>query len=103
MKYLQRKKQEKLYRQWTQHSELPPEAVPRFDEPAQEVAGAGVPEETEGAEYIEPVESGHYYRPERAAGLEVGRNGRYILEDRGLWYRFRELLVDMVRKILRVD
>ncbi len=28
MKYWQRRKQEKLYKQWAKHAELPPEAIP---------------------------------------------------------------------------
>ncbi len=28
MKFLQRRRQEKLYRQWTKHAELPLEAIP---------------------------------------------------------------------------
>ena len=33
MKYFQRKKQEKLYEQWAEHSELPPEAIPSEESP----------------------------------------------------------------------
>ena len=29
MKYLKRRREEKLYRQWVQHDGLPPEAVPQ--------------------------------------------------------------------------
>jgi hypothetical protein len=108
MKYLQKKKQERLYRQWTKHSDLPPEAVPKFDQP--EGAGqeaADIPEDAEESGLATDsgyIVTGRDYRPARPEpGLEVGHNGRYLLEDRGLWYRFRALLVDLVRKILRVD
>lgn len=90
MKYWQRKKQERLYRQWAKYSELPPEAIPPLEEPE----AAGQPE------YVRPARE---LGAEQDAGLEVGHNARYIVEDRGLWYRFRLLLVDLVRKILRVD
>ena len=29
MKYLRRKREEKLYKQWSQHANLPPEAIPQ--------------------------------------------------------------------------
>jgi hypothetical protein len=102
MKYWQRKKQERLYRQWAKHSELPPEAIPTFDEPKQTrvAEDTGVPEDAGGSDYIRASRD---YSTVQDAGLEVGHNGRYLLENRGLWYRFRVLLVDVVRKILRVD
>lgn len=98
MKYWQRKKQERLYKQWTQHSELPPEAVPRFGEPAESGADAGLSEDTGGLGYTRP---GRAFEPGEQGRL--GMDARALVEDRGLWYRFRLLLVDVVRKILRVD
>jgi len=29
MKYIRKKKEEKLYQQWVEHDELPPEAIPK--------------------------------------------------------------------------
>ena len=102
MKYWQRKKQERLYSQWAKHSELPPEAIPKFGEP--DKAGmAGAPDEAAAAGM--PA----YTRPGRAMDVEYerdvspGRDLRYLIEERGLWYRFRVLLVDLLRKLLRVD
>ena len=83
MKYWQRRRQERLYKQWTKHAELPPEAIPTPEVPEQ----AGMPAD------IEPT-----YDDAR-----LGLDARKLVEDRGLWYRFRLLLVDVVRKILRVD
>jgi len=33
VKFSQRKKQEKLYEQWAEHSDLPPEAIPPKESP----------------------------------------------------------------------
>ena len=64
MKFWRRRKQERLYKQWTEHAELSPEAIP--------------PPET-------PTEI------------------KAWVQEEGWFYRFRVRILDMVRKILRVD
>ena len=64
MKYLKRRKQERLYKQWSKHAELPAHAVPP-------------PEMLDEA---------------RAWGVQESR-----------FYRFRVRIVDMVKKVLRVE
>ena len=64
MKFMQRRKQERLYKQWTEHAELPSEAIPPPEMP-----------------------------------IDV----RTWVEEEGRFYRFRVRILDIVRKILRVD
>jgi hypothetical protein len=64
VKYWQRRRQERLYRQWTKHAELPPEAVPTPDMPTDMKAW---------------------------------------VEEEGWFYRFRVGIVNLVKKVLRVD
>ncbi len=33
MKYLRRRREEKLYKQWSTHANLPPEAIPQSETP----------------------------------------------------------------------
>ena len=88
MKYWQRKKQERLYKQWAVHAELPPEAVPPLDVPDT----VGVP----GA--VRP--SGF---EDEADNVSLGRDARYMIENKGWWYLLRVKIRDAVGKLLRVD
>ncbi len=67
MKFLERRRQEKLYKQWTEYAELPAEAIPPL--------ALEIPDEVR----------------------EWG-----VAEESG-FYRFRDSIVDMVKKLLRVD
>jgi hypothetical protein len=71
MKYLQKRKQGKLYKQWTKHAGLPPEV--------------SSPPETPVDVKTEPVD----------VKIEA--------EEADWFYRFRVRILDIVRKILRVE
>ena len=64
MKFMQRRKQERLYKQWTEHAELPSEAIPPPEMP------------TDVKKWV---------------------------EEEGWFYRFRVGVLNVVKKILRVD
>jgi hypothetical protein len=66
MKFLQKRKQERLYKQWTKHAELPPEAAPSVEVPADVNVKTRVAEE-------------------------------------GWFYRFRVGILNVVKKILRLE
>jgi hypothetical protein len=74
MKFLQRKRQERLYKQWTQHAELPPEAIPLPERPIDE-----------------------------APTLEVPTDIKEWGKERSWFYLFRISILNIVRKILRVN
>lgn len=64
MKFMQRRKQERLYKQWTKHAELPSEVIPP---------------------------------PEMPTDVKTW------VEEEGRFYRFRVGILNIVKKILRVD
>jgi hypothetical protein len=66
MKFLQKRRQERLYKQWTKHAELPPEAAPSVEVPA-----------------------------------EV--NVKTWVEEDSWFYRFRVGILNVVKKILRLE
>ena len=69
MKFLQKRKQERLYKQWSKHAELPPEAIPPPEMPT----------------------------PEMPTDVKTW------VEEEGWFYRFRVGILNVVKKILRLD
>ena len=70
MKYWQRRKQARLYKQWAEHAELPSEAMPS---------------------------------PEVPTDMKVGMDVRTREREGDWFYLFRVKILDIVRKILKVD
>jgi len=64
MRFLEKRKQERLYKQWAKHAELPPEAAP---------------------------------------SLEVPTDVKTWVEEKGWFYRFRVGILNVVKKILRLE
>ncbi len=84
MKYWQRRKQERLYKQWAEHAELPPEAIPTPEVPAE------LPPESIPTSEV-PTET------------KMKMDTKTQVEERNWFYLFRVSIVDLVKKILRVE
>ena len=94
MKLWQQRKQRKLYRQWTKHADLPSEAV--LERRAERVSSSpeAVPEGRRGRIGL---------TRETFLSPEVPTDVKAWMEEENRFYRFRVRILDIVRKILRVD